>query len=200
MVSPTSLITRLSLFLLIVGMGVVVNAQNDRPNLPKPPPLPDSLRNRQLTPPPDLPDPTELYSQLEQMGDLLALPEEKLKALRQTIEFIERMSPGEREAMRIRLRQITEATPEMKTEIANMAKAFPGINQPNLTQYWYAAMEDERELVREQLQKMDKEDQATFLQAKVAAFVTKRDQVNETKKRTLEKKREELKNRPPNSP
>ncbi len=180
--------------LLFCALGICLEgpAQTSPENLPTPPPLPPALRNKPLTPPPDLPDPSELYAQLNQLGDLLNMGPEKLNKLRETIEFIEKMSPDEREAMRIRISQITQATPEIKEEIEGLVYRFPEIPRSNLSQFWYAASKDERSSIRENLKILDKDKQFQFLNAKVEAFVRKRDEVFESMRSSLENKRKNI--------
>jgi hypothetical protein len=180
--------------LLFCALGICLQgwAQTSPENLPVPPPLPPSLRNKPLTPPPDLPDPSELYAQLNQLGDLLNMSLEKLNKLRETIEFVEKMSPDEREAMRIRISQITQSTPEIKKEIEELVSRFPEIPRSNLSQFWYAASKDERSSIRQKLKTLDEDKQFPFLNAKVEAFVRKRDEVFEGMRKSLEQKRKNI--------
>ncbi|MEY2999789.1 MAG: hypothetical protein RL648_3 [Verrucomicrobiota bacterium] len=101
---------------------------------------------------------------------------EKLSKLRQSIEFIERMSPAEREAMRIRLAQVTELNQELQVEVDRLHSFAPDLPKSNLAQFWIASSEDEREATRKQFALLDKpEDKAALLTDKVAAFVQKRE-------------------------
>lgn len=180
--------------LLFCALGICLQgwALPNPENLPVPPPLPPSLKNKPLTPPPNLPDPTELYAQLNQLGDLLNMSPEKLNKLRQTIEFIEKMSPNEREAMRIRISQITQSTPELKKEIQKLVSRFPKISISNLSQFWFAASKDERTLIRQSLESLEEDKQFPFLNAKVEAFVKKRDEVFDSMRTSLEQKRKNI--------
>ena len=161
-------------------------------NLPEPPPLPPSLKDRQLALPPDLPDPSELQLQLQQLGELLNMDPEKLNKLRQTIEFVERMSPAEREAMRIRISQVTRATPELSREVNQLARLCPLVNQADLSQYWLAASQSERQRVRAELDQLNQQQRASFLENKVKAFTDKRDSAFEEMRKSLEAKRKDL--------
>ena len=200
MVAPTKLFIQEIVLICALGFSLTCYGITKPEDLPQPPPLPPSLKNKILTPPPNLPDPTELYAQLEQLDDLLNMPADKLNRLRQTIEFIEKMSPDEREAMRIRLSQITQSTPEMKEEIQDLANRFPGVNKLDLSQFWLAASADERESVRNNLSKLDQEGQSTLLKAKVDAFVKRRDAVFESMRSSLEHKRQIIPEQPPQEP
>jgi hypothetical protein len=145
--------------------------------LPVPPPLPAEMRNQApLQPPPNLPDPTDLMEQLRQLQELIAMSPEKLSKLRQSIEFIERMSPAEREAMRIRLAQVTELNQELQVEVDRLHSFVPDLRKSNLAQFWIASSEDEREATRREVALLEKpEDKAGLLKDKVAAFVQKRE-------------------------
>lgn len=200
MVAPTKLFIQEILLICTLGFSLSCYAITKPEDLPEPPPLPPSLKNQILTPPPNLPDPTELYAQLEQLGDLLNMSPDKLNRLRQTIEFIEKMSPDEREAMRIRLSQITQSTPEMKEEIQDLANRFPEVNKLDLSQFWLAASAEERESVRESLSMLDKKEQSSLVKAKVDAFVKRRDAVFESMRSSLEQKRQILPQQNPPQP
>ncbi len=192
MVVPTRFPLRALLAGCMLSMGLTGWSQRLPENLPEPPPLPPSLKNKQLTLPPDLPDPADLQAQLQQLGELLNMEPEKLHKLRQTIEFIEKMSPGEREAMRIRISQITRATPELSKEINRLSSICPAVEQSDLSQFWLAASAKERSRVRDSLEQLDKDRQAAFIQAKVKSFTDKRDAAFEDMRKSLEKKRQSL--------
>ncbi|MEX0325445.1 MAG: hypothetical protein AB3N33_05090 [Puniceicoccaceae bacterium] len=181
----------LVLFLFLAGMGPVTLGQplNPPANLPDPPPLPPSLEGRPMQPPPELPDFSELQEQLRQLQELLSMPPEKLQKLRQTIEFIEKMSPSERDAMHIRLSQITQATPELKEEINHLAKQLPGKMQSSLSQFWYASSPEDRAIIRAELEKLPPEEGSAFLAEKVAAFIQHRDEVFTQMRQSLERRR-----------
>ena len=161
--------------------------------LPDPPPLPPEVRDRvPMTPPPDLPDPSELFAQLKQLEELLSLSPTKLSKLRQTIEYIEKMAPDEREAMRIRLSQITRVTPALRQEIDQLAQWLPKDLHSGLSQFWLAASTEERDRVREQLARLEDPEKSDFLGERVRAFIQKRDEVFAKMRASLEKKREDL--------
>lgn len=142
-----------------------------------------------MQPPPDLPDVSQLQDQLRQLEELLSMPPEKLQKLRQTIEFIERMSPAEREAMHIRLSQITQATPALKEEIKAMASSLPQTLHSSLSQFWYAASEQERAAIRAALADLPEEDHPAFLTERIEAFIQHRDEVFTTMQERLNRKR-----------
>jgi hypothetical protein len=165
------------------------------PPLQAPPPLPPEILNsRPPAPPPDLPDPSELIAQLKQLEELLSLGPEKLRKLRQTIEFIEKMSDAEREAMRIRLTQVTQMTDELRQEIDAMAGLVPMVRKSDLSQFWLAASEDERAAIREDLAGIPPSEQSQLLISNVSGFVEKRDEVFRQMKESLEQKRSRLEN------
>jgi hypothetical protein len=183
----------LSAILLIPGMALSLHAQPNLPpeGLPAPPPLPAELQDRPMEPPPDLPDISELQEQLRQLQELLSMPAPKLSKLRQTIEFIEKMSPEEREAMHIRLSQITQATPELRTEIASLAALAPNLSKSSISQFWYATSEDERNRLRQRFEELEREEQQALLQEVVEAFIQHRDEAFAKMRATLEKKRDQ---------
>lgn len=166
-------------------------------SLPQPPPLPpEMLDKRPEGPPPDLPDPTELVNQLRQLEELLSLSPERLQRLRQTIEFIEKMSAQEREAMRIRLAQVTRMNDDLRREIDDLASLLPEIPKADFSQFWLAASEQEREAVRKALSDKDEAAQTRYLQPRVEAFVEKRDKAFARMRQTLEAKRQSLEAQP----
>jgi hypothetical protein len=158
-------------------------------DLPKPPPLPQEMKDRApARPPPDLPDPAKLIEQLKQLEELLSLSPEKLKSLRETLEFIEKMNPQEREAMRIRLSQVTQLTEDLRKEIDALAKMVSISERSNLSQFWLASSDEERETVRQELSSLEQDQQSEYLQKKIDAFVSHRDAVFEQMKSSLEAK------------
>jgi len=182
-------------FTLIVAITAYAQEPPMRPgNLPKPPPLPrEMLERAPAQPPPDLPDPAELIAQLKQLEELLSLSPDKLKSLRQTLEFIEKMSLEEREAMRIRLSQITQMTSSLRREIDGLGVHVHPKDKANLSQYWLAATEEERQQVRDGLNELAPDEKSQLLAGKIAAFVQHRDEVFQRMKDSLESKREALK-------
>jgi hypothetical protein len=142
-----------------------------------------------MQPPPDLPDMSELQSQLKQLEELLSMPPEKLRRLRQSIEFIERMSTVERESMHIRLSQITQATPELLEEINTFNRFLPQHLHSTFSQFWYASSEEERGSVRSRLSELETRDKIEFLTPKVEAFARHRDEVFAKMRESLENKR-----------
>lgn len=156
-------------------------------SLPTPPPLPEELANRPPPePPPDLPDPAELMSQLKQLEELLSLPPEKLARLRQTIEFIEKMSEPEREAMRIRLVKVTRMTPELKTEIRRLEALVPAETASDVAQFWLAASPGERETHRQALEDLPESGKGDYLRDEVEAFIRHRERVFTEMRQSLE--------------
>lgn len=193
---------RLSLLAGFLLSGIAT-AQNDSPpseppppppkNLPDPPPLPEDVReSKPGEPPSDLPDPAELIEQLKQLDSLLRMPPNKLKRLRQTIEFIEKMSDSEREAMRIRLSQITQSTPELKKEINDMAQWIDDLNKNDISQFWLSLKSQDRKRLRNHFQSLEKEKKASLLKEKVQSFIQERDRVFQKMQNKLDRKKEEL--------
>lgn len=179
--------------LLLASLPLAADPVERPPGLPEPPPLPDSMRDRgPLQPPPALPDPSELVDQLKQLGELLTLSPEKLKGLRQTIELIERMSETEREAMRIRLSQVTQMTSGLREEIASLAVLLPDDMQSDLSQYWLAATPEERAQARDSLETRSPKEKTQFLTEQVRAFVDHRDQVFRKMRQRLEERKKAL--------
>ncbi|MFO7724040.1 MAG: DUF3106 domain-containing protein [Oceanipulchritudo sp.] len=188
---PASLLA-LSVCLLLQASARLAG-EEEPPPLPKPPPLPPEMReNRPQGPPPDLPDPSDLIDQLKQLEELLSLSPEKLQRLRQTLEFIEKMSPQEREAMRIRLAQVTQMTAERKKEIKELMRHLPDIEKSDFTQFWLAANSDTRATIRSKLEELPAEEGSAFLQARVLDFIEKRDEAFARMRSSLEEKRDQL--------
>lgn len=179
---------------LIVSIGGSTLSAVDPPaDMPAPPPLPEDMLNKRPTgPPPDLPDPTELIAQLKQLEELLSLKPSKLQKLRETIEFIEKMSSEEREAMRIRLSQVTRMTDDLRSEINAFARLVPEINKSDLSQFWLAASEEDRSEIRERMAGLETSQKQDLLAARIDAFVDHRDAVFKRMKEALEAKRDAL--------
>jgi len=158
--------------------------------LPAPPPLPENLlRNQPEGPPPELPDPSELVAQLKQLGELLAMSPEKLRNLRQTIEFIEKMPPQAREAMRIRLAQVTQLNAGLEREIAELTTVVPELPSSDVSQFWLASSEQEREALRTQLEALSPAQKAKVLSSRIQAFLKKRDDAFARMRESLEARR-----------
>lgn len=182
----------------ILLCGTLLSGQSSTeppPDLPEPPPLPpEMLERRPMEPPPDLPDPSELIDQLKQLEDLLSMSPEQLGKLRQTIEFIEKMSAEEREAMRIRLSQVTRMTSERRREIERLHALAPSVSESELTQFWLAASEEERAAMQDALSKLDREAREGLITRRVENFVRKRDEAFARMRESLEAKRKASRN------
>lgn len=160
------------------------------PPLRTPPPLPPEFLNKPPpTPPPDLPDPSELIDQLRQLEDLLSMSPEKLLKLRQTVEFIEKMSGPEREAMRIRISQVTQMTDELRREINELSSLVPDVRKADLSQFWLAEREEGRAEKRRILKDLPEPGKSAKLESWVTAFVEKREIVFGKMKEALSAKR-----------
>ena len=176
------------LFFLLQATGLL--AREAPPDLPEPPPLPPEMRDkRPQGPPPDLPDPSELIDQLKQLEELLSLSPEKLQRLRQTLEFIEKMSPQEREAMRIRLAQVTQMTDARKAEITSLMRFLPDIPKSDFTQFWLATSSETRARIRSELETRSPAGKTAFLTPHVREFIEKRDEAFARMRSSLEEKR-----------
>ncbi|MCC5835172.1 MAG: DUF3106 domain-containing protein [Opitutales bacterium] len=145
-----------------------------------PPHLPDGLNMRPPAPPPDLPDPDELLGQLKQLDDLLAMDPEALRRLRETIDMIANMSAEQREAMRIRLSQITRMTPELRNEINELSQWIGRENRNALSQFWLSLESSAREAKRSHLGSLDENAKREWLANEVEAFRAHRDKVFES--------------------
>jgi len=143
-------------------------------------------------PPPNLPDPSELIEQLTQLEELLSFSPEKLQRLRQTLEFIEKMSPQEREAMRIRLAQVTQMTDERKAEITALMRFLPDISKSDFTQFWLASSSETRARIRSGLKDRSTSEKTDFLTPRVRDFIKKRDEAFARMRSSLEEKRDLL--------
>lgn len=158
-------------------------------DLPTPPPLPPELKDKKPEgPPPDLPDPSELKRQLEQLEELLSMSPQRLQRLRQTIAFIAKMPDEEREAMRIRIRQITETNPELAREIDQLGEWLPSSLHSDLSQFWLAATPDKRQVVRDRLASLENEEKAAYLKETVRSFIQRRDRVFQKMQESLEQR------------
>jgi hypothetical protein len=178
---------------LLGGFCCVPAMASPQAFLPAPPPLPpEILEKGPPTPPPNLPDPSELLEQLRQLEELLSMPADKLQRLRQTIEFIEKMPEAEREAMRIRLSQVTRMNADLRQEIDRMSTLAPRVRKSDLSQYWLAASEEERDSLRAALAALSHDRKGQLLQEKVDAFVEKRDQAFARMRESLEERRKAL--------
>lgn len=160
------------------------------PPLQAPPPLPPEILNsRPPAPPADLPDSSELIAQLRQLEELLSLGPEKLRKLRQTIEFIEKMSDAERESMRIRLSQVTQMTDELRQEIDSLARFLPAARRSDLSQFWLASTDAERTAIRRELSDLSPSEKSALLSSRISAFVERRDEVFSKMQQSIEEKR-----------
>jgi len=182
-------------FLMLLGsFGNALPASDSAPpGLPQPPPLPDDLRDkRPHTPPPELPDPSQLIEQLKQLQELLSMSPERLQKLRDTIEFIEGMSPAEREAMHIRLSQITRMTDDLREEIKELARHVPSLAESDVSQFWLSNSPSDRQSFRTSFSALSDAQKTEFLKDAVRSFTERRDEVFARMRETLESKRRRL--------
>lgn len=179
-----------TLFLILaflIGPALYCQTPPDPPvNLPKPPPIPrEILERKPPTPPPDLPDPSELKDQLKQLEELLSMTPEQLRKLRQTIEIIENKSDAERETMRIRLRQVTEMTDELRQEISRFQAIAGNLSRSDITQFWLAMEAPEREGMRKKLAGLPELEKKALLIKWVEAFNVKKNRAFSEMQRSL---------------
>ncbi|MCC5838787.1 MAG: DUF3106 domain-containing protein [Opitutales bacterium] len=160
-------------FLLICGLPFSPAETSGQALQPPPPPpaLPDEiLRTRPPGPPPAPPDESALREQMQLLDQFLQLPPEKLARMRQTIEMIERMEEEERELLRIRIRQFTEMTPELRSELRQMGEALPMSSRQVFGQYWLSLNESQREDWRSRLKDLNAADRAEKLRPAIEEF------------------------------
>lgn len=131
------------------------------PNI-KPPSLPPNMKPPQFRPPEDTPQ-EELWNTIEIPEDrelvrlerFLTMPQERLTALRQAIERVEKMTPAEREALLIRIREIKALSRQNRR---GFLQQFEGLNRNQrrgLATIYYAASPDEKEEIRNKLTAAD---------------------------------------------
>jgi hypothetical protein len=183
------LLSSIAVFIFALAQGHLSAEMRQRPaNLPEPPPLPEEMRGKvPMVPPPNLPDPAELMDQLNQLQELIAMSPEKLARLRQSIEFIEKMSPAEREAMRFRLSQVTQLNTNLKADVDALHTIAPSLNKSDLAQYWIASSEDERADTRQALDKLNNsKEKSALLKLRVQAFVERREATLQRMHRRME--------------
>jgi len=167
-------------------------APHELPPLPPPPPFPKELLNRvPPAPPPGLPDENELRGQLRQLEELLSLPAENLKRMRETIEMLERMSPEQRESLRLRLLKFKELSPALTREIDQLAPLLPESDRRMFRDYWISLTEEQRAAARERLAQLDTNGKTLWLDRETTAFAQRRDELFRTMREQLEARRRE---------
>lgn len=132
-------------------------------------------------------DPSNLFGQLEQMNQLIQLTPEQLGQLRMTIEFLENMSPDERESMRARLAQIAEVSKIRKSEVRDLIPYLPPRYHSDLSQLWMAASDQQRAKILKAIEPLENWDKGQYLIARVNEFVAKRESVYAELIQSLEK-------------
>lgn len=186
--SPVSAVVSLCLFFLAVAFST---GEENSPPPGRPPPIPDELlRMRPPPPPPAAPDDRQLREQLELFDQFLQLPPEKLRRMRQTIEAIERMSEEDRELFRVRIRQFTEMSPQMREEIRREGRGLPAAYQRVFSQYWLSLYPEEREQRRSRMEGMAPEERQEFLVAELDRFQARMDEIFAEMRRRMEEQRE----------
>lgn len=186
--SPVSAVVSLCLFFLAVAFST---GEENSPPPGRPPPIPDELlRMRPPPPPPAAPDDRQLREQLELFDQFLQLPPEKLRRMRQTIEAIERMSEEDRELFRVRIRQFTEMSPQMREEIRREGRGLPAAYQRVFSQYWLSLYPEERAQRRSRMEGMAPEERQEFLVAELDRFQARMDEIFAEMRRRMEEQRE----------
>jgi hypothetical protein len=147
-------------------------------------PQPD---NRFMLPLELIPDPSNLFSQLDQMNQLIALPTEQLKQLRLTIEFLEKLSPEERESMRRKLAEISIVSNARKSEVRHLIPYLPPRFHSDLSQLWMSASAEERATIQKDIEPLSNWDKGQYLIKRVQEYVTRREAVYSELVQSLEK-------------
>ncbi len=185
--SPVLAVVLPGLFLLAVAL---TGGGGDAPPPGRPPPIPDELlRMRPPPPPPSAPDDRQLREQLELFDQFLQLPPEKLRRMRQTIEAIERMSEEDRELFRVRIRQFTEMSPQMREEIRREGRGLPQQYQRVFSQYWLSLYPEQRERLRVRMEGMDEAERRDYLVAELDRFQARMDEIFAEMRRRMEEQR-----------
>lgn len=134
-----------------------------------------------------IPDPTDLFAQLDQMSQLIQLTPDQLKQLRLTIAFLEKLSPEERENMRARLAEIAEVSKARKSEVRHLVPFLPPRYHSDLSQLWMSASDEERATIMKDIEPLKNWDKGQYLIARVEEFVSKREAVYSQLIQSLEK-------------
>jgi DNA repair exonuclease SbcCD ATPase subunit len=157
-----------------------------QPDLPTPPPLPPGgLPPPPQGLPPNLPDTSELLAQLQQLEELLELSDDQLDRLERTIGYIRSMSPDTRDAMRIRIRQVTQSNPRLQEEIRHFQSILPDLPHNDISQFWLALDSTARQDIRDTLDNLSPQQSAAALQPHIRDFVQRRDQALEAMRQQL---------------
>ena len=122
-----------------------------------------------------IPDPSDLFAQLDQMSQLIQLTPDQLKQLRLTIEFLEKLSPEERKSMQLRLAEISEVSNARKSEVRHLVPFLPPRYHSDLSQLWMAASDEERSTIMAEIEPLKNWDKGQYLIAKVQEFVSRRE-------------------------
>jgi hypothetical protein len=172
---------------VLCGLPLAYAQVRQPSSLPNPPPLPPELLGAPPpAPPANLPSAADMIAELRQLDELLQLSADQLRKLRQTLELIEKMSPAEREAMRLRLAEITRMTPELRREVGELSELLPPFYRNLLSQYWLAMNADQRAEVRRKLNQMPgPEARTAWLVEQVDAFRVYRDALFDKMRRNL---------------
>lgn len=175
-----------ALWMIISGMCYGAPTRTiEVPNI-QPPPLPEELLRSKPTPPTEnVPDSMELFAKLEQFSELVSLSPEQLTQLRMTIEFIERMTPEERELMRSKLLRITQSTQLRKLELRGLLPLVKPSMHSDLTQFWMTASEEDRKSIQQELGKLSGDKKAEYLAGHIQSFIQRRNSVFSEMKSSL---------------
>jgi hypothetical protein len=94
--------------------------------------------------------------------------------------------------MRISISQVTQMTDELRVEIQSLSRIVPEIHKPDVSQFWLAETEADRDAKRRILDGLSGPEKSTQLKAWIADFVTRREEVFRKMKETLEAKKKAL--------
>ncbi|MDP0499374.1 MAG: hypothetical protein Q7P63_04665 [Verrucomicrobiota bacterium JB022] len=134
------------------------------------PELPAELKGKTPPPPPtDLPDADKLRAQLRTLEFLLNMQPEDLQRLRQSLEMIERLSPEQRQAMRIKLAEMRSPAP-MPPQVAIVVQELQPNRQRRFTQWWVSLATEQRETLEARIIEMPAEERHAWIEEHLQLF------------------------------
>ncbi|KAF0093414.1 MAG: hypothetical protein E1N59_2917 [Puniceicoccaceae bacterium 5H] len=149
-------------------------APDQPPGLDSPPDevpqLPEELKGKTPPPPPtDLPDAEKLRAQLRMIEFLLNMPPEELQRLRQSLEMIERLSPEQRQAMRLKLAEMRSPAP-MPPQIAIVVQELHPAKQRRFTQWWVSLATEQRKIMLERMCQLPEPERQEWVEEHLELF------------------------------
>lgn len=126
----------------------------------EPPELPAEVRLHIPPSPPsqDRPDGSGLQAQLELLHEFLTLPPEQLQRIRHAVHLIERLSPEERESMRLRIARMRSEAPEVAGEAESYSRSLDPSAKAKFKRFWLSLPREERQQLKEQWAAIPDED------------------------------------------